>query len=87
MVDIEEKDRLRNFQPPITGEDIMHVYGIGPSRPVGELKARIKNAIIEGEIHNDRDEAYRYMLAAAGEMGLVQVNGLPAADTSNEPEE
>lgn len=87
LVDIEEKDRLRNFQPPITGEDIMHVYGIGPSRPVGELKARIKNAIIEGEIHNDRDEAYRYMLAAAGEMGLVQVNGLPAADTSNEPEE
>lgn len=37
LVDIEEKDRLRNFQPPITGEDIMHVYGIGPSRPVGEL--------------------------------------------------
>ncbi|MDE7442647.1 MAG: HD domain-containing protein, partial [Muribaculaceae bacterium] len=77
LVDIEEKDKLRNFQPPITGNDIQYIYGIGPSRPIGEIKERIKNAIIEGEIHNDRQEAYRYMLPIGLELGLTQVNELP----------
>lgn len=87
LVDIEEKDRLRNFQPPITGNDIQYIYGIGPSRPIGDIKERIKNAIIEGEIHNDRQEAYLYMLPIAKEMGLVRINELPPLPDNTKEEE
>lgn len=87
LVDIEEKDRLRNFQPPITGNDIQFIYGIGPSRPIGDIKERIKNAIIEGEIHNDRQEAYQYMLPIAKEMGLTQINELPRLTTDTNDKE
>ncbi len=70
MKDLEERDRIRNFQPPITGEIIMTTYGIGPSRVIGEIKEVIKNAILDGEIPNDYDAAFGLMLRLAAERGL-----------------
>lgn len=68
LKEIEEKDRIRNFQPPITGEMIMEKYGIAPCREVGIIKERIKDAILDGEIGNDYDEAYSLMEKIAEEI-------------------
>ena len=68
--EVEERDSIRNFQPPITGELIMKTFNLKPCREIGNLKEAIKNAILEGEIKNDYDEAYNYMLVKAKEMGL-----------------
>lgn len=73
LIDIEEKDRLRNFQPPIDGTEIMDIYGLTPSRPVGIIKDAIKDAILDGVIQNNRKEAYEYMLKKAAELGLQPV--------------
>ena len=70
LVDIEEKDRIRNFQPPIDGQEIMNIFNLPPSKPVGEIKDAIKDAILDGQISNNRDEAYQFMLHKAAEMGL-----------------
>lgn len=70
LAEIEEKDRVRNFQPPVTGEEIMTVFGLPPSQPVGVLKEAIKNAILDGVIANDYDAAYQFMLERAEKMGL-----------------
>ena len=70
LKEIEEKDAIRNFQPPVSGELIMETFNIGPCREVGIIKDAIKEAILEGEIHNDYDEAYGYMIKKAGEIGL-----------------
>lgn len=70
MAEIEEKDRVRNFQPPVTGEEIMRTYGIPPCREVGEIKNVIKEAILEGEIPNDHDHAYALMEREAQRLGL-----------------
>ena len=73
MKEIEEKDRIRNFQPPITGEIIMQTYGIEPCALVGEIKAIIKDAILDGEIPNDYDAAFGLMEKIAAERGLRKV--------------
>lgn len=68
--EIEEKDRVRNFQPPVTGELIMETYGLQPCRTVGEIKEEIKEAILDGRIRNDYAEAYAMMERLAAERGL-----------------
>lgn len=70
MKDLEERDRIRNFQPPVTGEVIMETYGIGPCRVIGDIKEAIKNAILDGEIPNDYDAAYALMERLAASHGL-----------------
>jgi len=70
LKDIEERDALRNFQPPITGEIIMETFVLEPCREIGIIKSAIKEAILEGEIHNNYEEAYQYMLVKGEELGL-----------------
>jgi len=72
--EIEEKDRIRNFQPPIGGELIMQTYGLKPCREVGLIKDAIKEAILEGEIANDFDQAYALMEKLAAGYGLTKVS-------------
>ena len=67
LKEIEEKDRIRNFQPPVKGEEIMRVYGLEPCREVGLIKEAIKDAILDGLIPNDHDAAYGYMVTVARE--------------------
>lgn len=69
--EVEEKDHIRNFQPPVSGEEIMEAFGIPPSRPVGEIKNAIKEAILDGDIRNDVVEAKRLMLELGAQMGLT----------------
>lgn len=73
LKEIEEKDAIRNFQPPIGGEEIIRVFGIKPGREVGLIKDAIKDAILDGKIGNNHEEAYRYMLEKARELGLTPV--------------
>ncbi|MBM3403731.1 MAG: HD domain-containing protein [Bacteroidetes bacterium] len=73
LKEIEEKDRLRNWQPPVSGDVIMKTFNLQPSREVGIIKEAITEAILEGKIHNDFDEAYRFMLAEGEKMGLKKV--------------
>jgi putative nucleotidyltransferase with HDIG domain len=71
---VEEKDRIRNFQPPVSGELIMHTFNLTPCAEIGTLKARIKEAILEGEIPNEREKAIEHMLHIGTELGLKVVN-------------
>lgn len=71
--ELEEKDAIRNFQPPVSGEEIMATFGIEPSRPVGIIKEYIKEAILDGLIRNDHKEACRLMLEKGRELGLEPV--------------
>ncbi len=77
LVELEARDRIRNFQPPISGNDIMEIFNIPPSQPIKVLKEAIKDAILEGTIPNDRQAAYEFMLPLAAEIGLNQVKPLP----------
>jgi poly(A) polymerase len=73
--EIEEKDAVRNFQPPVDGELIMKTFAIGPCREVGIIKNAIKEAILEGIIQNDHEQAYGLMMEKGKELGLKKVNG------------
>jgi len=71
--EVEEKDRIRGWQPPINGEMIMDIFGLKPSKPVGIIKDAIKDAILDGVIPNNYDDAYEFMLTKAGELNLKPV--------------
>jgi len=71
LKDVEERDQIRNWEPPITGEIIMKTFDIGPSRAVGIIKASIKEAILDGDIENDYDQAYAFMMEKAKEIGVI----------------
>ncbi len=75
LVEVEEKDAIRNFKNPITGEHVMQVYGIPPCAQIGKLKEMVKEAILDGVIGNDFSEADAYMRLRAAELGLVAKDG------------
>lgn len=68
--EVEEKDQVRNFQPPITGEEIMQMFNLKPGKEIGILKEKVKEAILEGEILNDKAEAEKFVIAEAEKLGL-----------------
>lgn len=75
MKDLEARDAVRNFQPPVSGEEIMALYNLPPSRVVGKLKSAIKDAILDGVIRNDREEALAFLRRRAEELGLAPQGG------------
>ena len=74
ITEVEERDRIRNFQPPITGELIMATFNIPPSKEIGIIKDAIKEAILDGEIPNEYQPAYDFMLNQGKRLGLEPVN-------------
>ena len=76
--EVEEKDSLRNFQPALTGDDLMHVFGLKPSRAIGELKSLVMEAILEGQVRNERAAALAWLVPVAAGLGHAVVAELPA---------
>tara|TARA_B100000767_G_scaffold120715_1_gene115006 strand:- start:4808 stop:6232 length:1425 start_codon:yes stop_codon:yes gene_type:complete len=74
IVEVEERDSLRNFQPPISGESIMKTFNLGPSKEIGIIKEYIKESILEGIIPNDAEKAFELMLKKGTELGLTIAN-------------
>jgi poly(A) polymerase len=70
IIELEESDRLRNWQPPVSGIDIMNTFDIPPSREVGVIKNAIREAILDGEVKNNFEEAYQFMLEKGKAIGL-----------------
>ena len=83
LVEIEEKDRLRNWQPPIDGKDIMAAFNLKPSRTIGDIKDVVCNAILDGEIENTREAAYQRMLEAGISMGLTSIESANTCKSNN----
>ena len=71
LIEIEEHDKLRNWQPPISGEIIIDTFNIRPSKEVGDIKNHIREAILDGKLENDFNSAYQFMLKIGNEMGLI----------------
>lgn len=74
MVEVEQKDHIRNFQPPVSGDEIIKMYNLPPGRIIGEMKELIKEAILEGEIKNERGEALQLLRKIAAEKGLIEAH-------------
>jgi len=72
MIEVEEKDQVRNFQPPVTGDEIIKMYHLPPGRIIGELKEEIKEAILDGKIKNDREEALQLLAEIAEKKGITK---------------
>ena len=68
--EVEERDQVRNFQPPVTGEEIMKAFNLKPCREIGQIKEAIKEAILEGEIPNEKEASYNFMIAKGKSLGL-----------------
>lgn len=74
LQEVEEKDSMRNFQPPVTGEEIMKAFGVKPGRIIGDIKEAIKEAILEGDIQNEKEAAWELMVKLGKQKGLELVN-------------
>jgi len=70
IIEVEERDNIRNFQPPVTGKEIMKAFNLKPCKAIGQIKEAIKEAILEGDINNNYDEAYNIMLKEGKKLGL-----------------
>ncbi|MBS1949839.1 MAG: CCA tRNA nucleotidyltransferase [Cytophagales bacterium] len=77
MIELEARDKIRNFQPPISGDEIMRMFNLPASRAIGDIKEQIKEAILEGEIKNSREEAMQLLLQIAHKKGLINQNVNP----------
>lgn len=73
IIEVEEKDKLRNWQPPISGEDIMKIFALSPSKEVGQLKNTIREAILDGILQNNHDDALEFLIEEAAKMGLKPI--------------
>lgn len=77
LIDLEEKDRIRNFQPPVDGKEIMRIFDLQPCQEIGALKSALKDAILDGVVPNEHDAALDFILKRAAKMGLTPINPLP----------
>jgi tRNA nucleotidyltransferase (CCA-adding enzyme) len=73
IIEVEERDQVRNFQPPVTGEEIMKAFDLKPCREIGTIKSTIKEAILDGDIPNEHDAAFALMLEKGKQLGLKAV--------------